>query len=55
VTPPVSAVETFDERWARWQAKAAVQDRFWRRATIATGLAIGAGALAWLAAALLGF
>jgi hypothetical protein len=52
--PPESLAETFDDRWARWQAKAAVQDRFWRRATVATAIAIGTGVLVWLAVALVG-
>jgi hypothetical protein len=52
--PPESLAETFDDRWAQWQAKAAVQDRFWRRVAFATAIAIGAGVLMWLAVALVG-
>ncbi len=47
VTAPQSAAETFNERWAAWQARGAAHDRAVRR-KLATGVPIVAAVAALL-------
>ena len=48
---PLPHDDSFDARWARWQAAGAAQDRAWNRRATVLGV-LGLGALsAWLAIA----
>ena len=52
--PTETVVDTFDGRWARWQAAAAIKDRRWQRAAMVGGAIVGTGVLTWLALTLVG-